>query len=229
MRGRVAGRDSARASARDRANRGSGSIDKTGDRPGQATRGTYLGGLLGRPPCPEPDCLHLPLVQVIYGEIDVHLLRYSRVRPRRWPVVRHTKGGQPTSVRSDRDVLVTRQGDFATHEFGPELSQGRRIITIKRYRCQAGHDHVRHVTSVPTRQQRSSVVLAVMMLGQQGVGSDGSIRRPLLGTTVRRSLMRRSQSVVPGRRRAVHPTSVERRPPARACPCAGPNPDTDPR
>lgn len=103
------------------------------------------GRLRSRPSRPEPNCLHLGPVQVIYREVDVHLLGYGIVRPCRWPVIGHSKRRQPASLRSHGDELVTGQGDFAAHKRGPELSQCSRIAAVERYRCQAGNSHVAYL------------------------------------------------------------------------------------
>src|SRR5688572_7957829 len=89
----------------------------------------------------EPKGLRLRYVEIVDRNIQVDLLGYRPVGPRRRTVLGDTHGGQPASRCLDRHELIVGESYLAADEVSPETGEQRRVITIENYRRQAGYGH----------------------------------------------------------------------------------------
>jgi hypothetical protein len=81
-------------------------------------------GLLCRNSGAQTHRVSLRNVEVVHFQVQMHLFRHGRIRPRRRDVVLHLDSDQPVSVHLDSVELVVAMRNFATKERRPEVSEG---------------------------------------------------------------------------------------------------------
>jgi hypothetical protein len=59
-------------------------------------------------------------IQIVHGQVEVHLLGTRGIGPRRWPIIRYLDGGQPSSLGLHRDELLTGERHLTAEKVTPE-------------------------------------------------------------------------------------------------------------
>ena len=98
-------------------------------------------GLLCRDSGTQTHRVSLRFVKVVDFQVQMHLFRHGRIRPRGWDVVLHLDRDQPVSVDLDSVELVVAMCDFAAEEGRPEVSEGRRVRAVQRRQTQSRRRH----------------------------------------------------------------------------------------
>jgi len=103
--------------------------------------------LLCRDPSTQSHGVRLRCVKVVDFQVQMHLFRHGRVRPRGRFVVFHLDGNQPIAIRLDSVELVVAMSDFAAQERRPEVREDGRVRAVQRRQTQSRRRH----SSKPTR------------------------------------------------------------------------------
>ena len=92
---------------------------------------TLGGRLIGCGHGAESDGFSLGLVQMIDGQVEVHLLGPSTLRPGGGCKIGNAHGRQPDAVGLHRDELLAGIGDLAAEKVSPERAQCQRVGTVQ--------------------------------------------------------------------------------------------------
>jgi GNAT superfamily N-acetyltransferase len=91
----------------------------------------------------------LRLGEVIDIKINVGLLRYRALRPRRRHIVVDPHGGEQQVIELYNSHFLRGGDDFSTQKFGPKCAQLARVGTVQRDSPQTYLRHFRDLTSPP--------------------------------------------------------------------------------